>query len=288
MTDDTTTTNFDTVIAFNGFTNLELPTALNLSGDRVIFMGNYCTSNAGFLEIGERGIVAHNIFTACGSLADTAPTIRNGSDKQHTIIAGNQIHDAPYQGILVNAPDSIVGANIINNSADSSLRLGSGADRSRILSNIIDGGTEGIIATSGTTDIYLAGNDVRNASSANWTILETLTAAVDKSNYNGPNITHSATVASGAIVAPFQSGAIVVLDTEGAAASDDLDSITATYARVGQTLFLTIASASRIVTAKDGTNIRLAVDWVPNSTDDWLQLIYTPASRWEEVSRSLN
>lgn len=91
------------------------------------------------------------------------------------------------------------------------------------------------------------------------------------------------TIASGAVTAV---SSYHILDTEGDAASDDLDTINggADYAF----LVLHTASNSRVVTAKDGTgNLSLAGDFAMSSISDRLLLLYTGGT-WVEVSRSDN
>jgi len=79
------------------------------------------------------------------------------------------------------------------------------------------------------------------------------------------------------------------VDTEGGAATDDLDTITApSIAAVGAQITLRSASASRVVTVKDGTgNLRIAGDFVLNSTQDYITLMYDQGT-WREMSRSDN
>jgi len=78
------------------------------------------------------------------------------------------------------------------------------------------------------------------------------------------------------------------VDTEAAAAADDLDTING--GQDGQRLVVQSASAARDVTLKDNTgNLRLAGDFILSHTDDTIELIYNASiSRWCEISRSDN
>jgi hypothetical protein len=91
---------------------------------------------------------------------------------------------------------------------------------------------------------------------------------------------------SGGSITPM-SGYIEV-DTEGGAASDDLDTIVGTNVQDGSLLIVRAASSSRTVVAKDGTdNLRLNGDMTLDNGNDTLTLIWTGAN-WLELARSGN
>lgn len=92
----------------------------------------------------------------------------------------------------------------------------------------------------------------------------------------------------------IKSGAITtntsyhLVDTEGAAASDDLENIDLKGAVKGQFLVLRIVSGSRVVTLKDGTgNLRLNADFRMNSTFDTI-VLFQDGKSWREICRSDN
>lgn len=96
---------------------------------------------------------------------------------------------------------------------------------------------------------------------------------------------HSATIATGAFTATYSQYAV---DTEGAAASDDLDTITAgTGVGAGTLLLVTPANVSHVVTAKDSTgNLKLGGgDYALDSAKKSLTLYYD-GSNWVEVARA--
>lgn len=77
-----------------------------------------------------------------------------------------------------------------------------------------------------------------------------------------------------------------LIDTEGAAASDDLDTINGGIN--GQTLILQPVNSSRSVVVKDGTgNLRLNGDFTLDHTQDSMVLIYSNPN-WVELARSDN
>ncbi len=93
------------------------------------------------------------------------------------------------------------------------------------------------------------------------------------------------TIAAGVVTATRSHHA---LDTESAAASDDLDTITAgTGLSDGFVLILRPANVARVVTVKDGSgNLLLNGDYVLNATDRTLTLVYD-GTNWREVGRSV-
>lgn len=95
------------------------------------------------------------------------------------------------------------------------------------------------------------------------------------------------TIASGAITVTNSN---LIVDTEGAAATDDLDTITLTGVQDGDILKIRTASNARDVTLKDGTgNLELASDFLMDSTRDSVLLIWDSGfSTWHELSRSSN
>ena len=91
------------------------------------------------------------------------------------------------------------------------------------------------------------------------------------------------TISSGAVTA---TKSYHTVDTEGDAASDDLNTINGEVS--GMIIILQQNSPDRTVTVKDGVgNIKLAGDFAFTSVKDTLQLIYD-GNHWCEVSRSFN
>ena len=95
------------------------------------------------------------------------------------------------------------------------------------------------------------------------------------------------TIASGVItVAGSQKFRFHNIDTEGDAATDDLDTISGGNA--GEVLILQPETDAREVTCKDGTNLKLTGDFIMNSTEDKIQLICIASGLWHELTRSDN
>lgn len=100
------------------------------------------------------------------------------------------------------------------------------------------------------------------------------------------------TIATGAIT---PDASMQFVDTEGGAATDDLDTITVGAShplsgRPGSILVLRAANSARTVVVKDGTgNIQLAGDCTLDNTQDTLTLMWTGAGQgWLELARSNN
>ena len=115
--------------------------------------------------------------------------------------------------------------------------------------------------------------------------------------YLGPDVgvtivPAQATIATGVatITATHEGHMALVIDTEAAGATDDLDTLTLTGVRDGQVVTLRAYSSSRDVVAKDGSgNMKLAGDMTMDNHEDSLTLQWSATdSYWYEISRSGN
>lgn len=117
---------------------------------------------------------------------------------------------------------------------------------------------------------------------------------VSRTIINRDNSASSFTVLGDNSTITISSGVITVtssyheVDTEGAASTDDVDTITVTDIANGTLLVLQPASPARTVVIKDGTgNLRTAGDFTMDNSQDTITLI-KDGSVWYEVSRSDN
>jgi len=95
----------------------------------------------------------------------------------------------------------------------------------------------------------------------------------------------TATIAAGVIT--YASG-YMEIDTQGGAATDDLDTISPGIAEDGTEVIIKSANATRVPTLKDGTgNLRLNGDFIEDSPQDRIVLQYD-GTNWCELSRSNN
>lgn len=94
----------------------------------------------------------------------------------------------------------------------------------------------------------------------------------------------TATIASGAITV---TSSYMIIDTEGAAATDDLDTING--GEDGARLILVSANSARDVVVKNNTgNIRCGADFTLNTTSDTIELIFRAGSGWKKISSASN
>lgn len=106
----------------------------------------------------------------------------------------------------------------------------------------------------------------------------------------GGSVAQTLTISSGNITPATQSSPIIVVDTEAAAATDDLTNILQTNTRDGHVLFIRSANDSRDPTVKHNAGgagtILLAdsADYVLATTKQWL-ILYRSGTTWIEIGR---
>lgn len=101
----------------------------------------------------------------------------------------------------------------------------------------------------------------------------------------GNNGSVDVTIVSGSITAI---SSLMIVDTESAAASDDLDTITTANVESGTIIVLMAESSARTVVVKDGTgNLHTVGDMSLDNDDDTITLINV-LSQWYEIARSNN
>ena len=148
-------------------------------------------------------------------------------------------------------------------------------------------GTRDVTLKSGTGNLFLDGDFRLNTTTSRIVLINTGNSQWHEINRTDDGPQATATIASGAITVPSSRFTLLQpVDTEAAAATDDLDTING--GREGQIVtFFGVANA-RDVTYKDGTgNLRLAGDFVASSGEDKITL-QKQAVTWYEISRSDN
>ena len=92
---------------------------------------------------------------------------------------------------------------------------------------------------------------------------------------------------SGGVCAKDSSHKNLLIDTEGDAASDDLDNITG-YDE-GDMIIISPADGSRTVVVKDSANMNLqGIDFTMDDIYDSMILLNLGSDRWKELARSAN
>jgi hypothetical protein len=140
-------------------------------------------------------------------------------------------------------------------------------------------------AVAGATLALLADANVTNLTLSGASGSELLTAAgsVKVTDFLRIPRKSTLTISSGVVTA---TGSSHNLDTEAAAATDDLDTING--GTEGDILILCTAVSSRDVTLKDGTgNLSLAGDFAL-LTSQYRIVLYYNGTNWQELSRSAN
>jgi hypothetical protein len=180
------------------------------------------------------------------------------------------------------------GISILSPDADaSSLIFGSDANNLDAFIQY-DGGSNHLLlntANVGDDIVFRADNSVTNLTLSGASGSELLTAAGSVSVTDFLRIPSKGelTIAAGVITV---TGSRHTVDTQGDAASDDLDTING--GTDGDILILRSANNARTVTVKDSTgNIQLAGDFSLSSTGDAI-VLYFSGSAWIELTRSNN
>ncbi|WP_139015891.1 hypothetical protein [Ensifer aridi] len=129
------------------------------------------------------------------------------------------------------------------------------------------------------------------ANSQGWRLLDETSADIFRIENDGTVITKGVVQGDHSILT-IAAGAVTVttgfhrVDTEGGAATDDLDTING--GTEGQILVIKSTAGTKDVTLKDGTgNLILAGDMLLDTTSDTITLIKV-GSTWQEIARSNN
>ena len=94
----------------------------------------------------------------------------------------------------------------------------------------------------------------------------------------------SLVIASGVVTLPHGGNGVYILDTEGGAATDDLDTINGGI--LGQQITIGQTAGAKDIVVKDNTgNLRLAGDFTMNNLQDNITLYYN-GSNWVEIARA--
>jgi hypothetical protein len=270
-------------------------------------------------------VISGNILSQIGagnsSSSVYAINLNNVSD---FVVQGNNIRDVnptSYAsggfGVRCNSCTGcgIINGNLIKNVAGNPIVIVSASAHLTINNNVIDTTTNVAsqnsrgIFVSGVASVQIKANTLRDieageaaiyvASAAATSLVEgnTCAGATTVGFSNGGSNTnlrvqgnqfpssafHTLTIAAGVITAFHEYHAV---DTEGAAATDDLDTISG--GQPFQRITLTASNDARSVVLKDGTgNLQLAGDFTLDNSRDSISLIYNGAS-WLETSRSDN
>jgi hypothetical protein len=227
--------------------------------------------------------VSGNTFANTSGIAIFGEKCTGDVDLSGNTIAGGVI------GIDVNGVTSgarlFVESNKISGLTGGAIRLRSVVQSFSISGNKISGCADAFQTSGATAFSIIKNNEVAGATGV-WTRTGTYNGLQYDGNATNIGVAFSvrtATIASDAITATMDWHWV---ETEGAAAADDLSTINGGYE--GRRLVLFAANNGRDVVLKDGVgNMRLNGDFTLTHSDDSVELIFRN-NVWIEVSRSDN
>ena len=233
----------------------------------------------------EAGAVADNVLDARDA-ASTVNQVLYATNAANLRVQGNSLYAgaASQSGMRMTDVDNVTVADTLCTMADASTAAAVWIDGSsdRPVIERLRVSASGAVSLEG---VYL-GDSVTNAVVGRGNALADCTTAVRR----GAGTSHyiedvfasvSTTIASGAIAVSYDAR-LVTVDTEAAAASDDLDTISGGTA--GQIIVVQSAGNARDVVAKNGTgNLRLGADKTLDHTRDKLALLCT-GSEWHAIA----
>jgi len=194
------------------------------------------------------------------------------------VITDNIIHTMTDGGILLYyAQHATIKNNFIFDVNTDNNASGAGADNAAISLNtltdnvkIVDNYAENISGSSGAADYFL--NVSAFANHTNLVVKGNEAANMDTAFHRNFGA-YELTISGGVVTAP-RAGWFNI-DTESDAATDDLDTITATYLTPGDILYFNPANSGRDVTFKDGTgNLHLGGDISFATSTDTITLMW--------------
>lgn len=187
------------------------------------------------------------------------------------------------RGVYVLAPEySFVGASVLSNAATWSI---SGAPYAGTNATITNSHALYIEQATLSTDVTSAwGLSVNAPTGATNNYAAQFLSGLVRFGAGRYDSKTTATISSGAITA---TSSYMQLDTEGGAATDDLDTING--GEIGMEITIQGTDAARVITVKDsGGNFYLSGDCVLDSPRDTITLIKAASNEWHEKCRSNN
>jgi len=228
--------------------------------------------------------VVHNTIAGTTGIAIYLDAIVGSCEVSQNTIQGGVIGISTLNDVTL--MDLVAKDNILRGLSAVAIKLISSVAAFDLRDNKIDGCTGAFDLAGATGNAYVIGNTTRNS-----------TYVLSKTGTYGAliwdrNIT-SQTLGFGSLRNQIIAAGVVTIfadwhsiDTEAAAATDDLDTINGGYE--GRVLTLAATSSVRDVVLKDGTgNLRLAGDMTLDHVDDSISLMYR-GSAWVETARSNN
>jgi hypothetical protein len=271
---------YDVTIAFNTVMNLTDAGPIDLNSTGVNYIGNrhYNLPNGGPF-FGDLGRCEGNFFRDVGTMGvwtagDRVDFINNTIIDPDVVLAG--------QIITVEGGCRVAGNRIVDTASDN---LGIGVRafgaNNLIESNVCEGLDQGILLGTTCANSIVRNNHVTDCPNQAATVAGDGTNMVE-GNYGFAGAIPVKVIAGGVLtISPLNRN--IRVGTEGAAATDDLDTISGGV--VGQVIILGTASNSQDTTVKDGTgNLGLAGDFAMLTSGHRIMLEFN-GTNWFELSR---
>lgn len=225
------------------------------------------------------------------STTGNAIVVGNGGNSDAPIINDNIVQSCT--GVTLQLAEcsgaAINGNQFLASTGGDVVTVASAVQRARIIDNLIQNGADDGIFLNGCGNCIVTHNNIIGCSNIAIRVAAGTNGALVRhnralsTNYNGVFVTDY-TIATGAVTLVGDVDALVIIDTEGAGATDDLDTLSGGL--YGQIVTIRAAHVDRTVVIKDGTgNIRAAGDMSLTHTDDTWTGVYDGAV-WRELGRS--
>lgn len=256
-----------------------------IAGFNCSFSNNVLFEMVG-ITVGNGSIASGNVFKDCGtaSMRAVLATLDNGNISGfYNNLVTSRPTDNPTS--IVTLSSGIAIGNIIKGvSGQTTYGFNIEKANNVVMGNHVDTAANAFRTVGTTTNSYITGNTFNNISGIEYFPNNgTQTLTID--NPGSSNLYKPLQVISSGVVGIDGGFKRLLVDTEGAAATDDLTTINGGY--IGQYLTLNQATNSRDVTVKTGTgNISLTGgDYTIGTSTRTITLFYD-GSTWNEVART--
>jgi hypothetical protein len=273
-------------VFYNGIVLNGVNSTSTLYGDTVAVTGNTL----------ETATVTANVAISVNNLIDVTITgnVVNGfaagvhlqNARKSAVISANTVRLATVYAINIATSNTLalltITGNYVEDATTRGIYLGSSGGGLVACNTVTNAGTTvGIYVLDNTAVMLIANNQVQ--ASTPFFTSGTVTGLQVTGNSFSTTITRLVTVATGVVTAYLDWHTV---DTEAAAATDDLDTINGGVD--GDIKTFRAANSARDVVFKDGTgNMKLTGDFTLNNVEDTITLRYM-AGTWYELSRSDN
>lgn len=279
-------------IVGNFFQNGEYVTYFNLDTANVMFKDNIVVNCPGGPYFGPNGCCIGNTFIDSGSDANEVIQITAGG-----ICSNNSITNASFDAIRLSG-DAVCSGNRIVGTASGFDAIAVTGANNVVTGNYIDTADNGIVISNTTLNSIIENNTFKNLTGAPvFASPATLSSANYRTNRIGYGNTGAAPPSvltqtiSGGTIYVNEGTTHVFVDTEAAAASDDLDNILGGH--TGQRIVLSTVSSSRDVNLRSGVGgniiLRLTAGYGTPCALGTLRssvTLHNQAGSWVELDRA--